>query len=145
MRGIILGLFLAMLAVSTASAKKEKVLRLDGPVDQAVLARFQAAWPAVERACPGLVKYSSSWEFEGVRQCFYTTDGQTTLDDGAGFTIRVAADGSTPAAYKVGGHTCYFCIHAGDREMDVSKTPCESLCTDTVRKYDGKDLVLPLK
>lgn len=83
--------------------------------------------PAIRRACPGLDKYSSSFEKARIENNYRTS-----------ILFDVRESSKVPGAYKAEGHTCYLEIDSTGKSIYVEKLACKSICLDQLNTPDGQ-------
>ena len=100
------------------------------------------AWPKIQKACPGINKYSSDLRIEGV---------EDNLDYNK-VTIKIKLpDGSSsiPADYAALGHNCFLDIAKDGKSVSIAKNACKAVFMD--KKIEGttddtgNDFVINLK
>lgn len=111
---------------------KEQSLRFELPQDlkPEVTARLKASWPKVMAACPGLTKYAVDLSFAGVEDNLeFAPDDAKRIE----MKFKVSENPTrVPASYRAFGHTCYFGVSPDGKNLLISKSPCASVCFDSV-------------
>lgn len=85
------------------------------------------ALPAIRQACPGLDKYSQSFENTRVEDNFRTS-----------ILFNIPEQARIPEAYKAGGHTCYIEIDSKGNSIFIEKLACKSVCLDQLTTPKGQ-------
>lgn len=83
--------------------------------------------PGVRQVCPGLDKYSQTFENIHVEDRYRTT-----------VIFDVPDTSHIPDAYKAGGHTCYVEIDSTGKSIFIEKQACKSICLDQLNTPDGQ-------
>lgn len=83
--------------------------------------------PAIRRACPGLDKYSSSFEKARIENNYRTS-----------ILFDVRESSKIPEAFKAGGHTCYVEIDSTGKSIYIEKLACKSICLDQLNTPEGQ-------
>ena len=99
----------------------------------------EQAWPKIKATCPGLQKYSSDIQFSGIEDNLsYASENAKRIE----IKFRVSeSPAKIPGNYRAAGHMCFFSVSPDGKKLNISKSSCASLCTDTEESGEySKDL-----
>ncbi len=127
-KGVLAVAFSALAACGGDAPKQTTVFSVPTK-DELVLASL----PSIRQACPGLDKYSGSFQGNRVEKLFRTT-----------IVFDINERNSIPEPYKASGHSCYVEIEKDGSAILIEKKACKSVCLDQLDVPDGQ-LKLSLK
>ncbi len=104
------------------------------------------AWPKIKQACPGLNKYASSLQFDGIEENFsYAPEHAQRVS----IKFKIPDnDQNIPLNYVANGHTCYLEVSRDGKTLTVSKNACKAVCLDKEihgTSYENNQLMLSLQ
>lgn len=95
----------------------------------AIKTTVEDVWPKIKTICPGLIRYSSDIQFAGIENNLsYAPENAKRIE----IKFRVSENPTKiPDSYRAAGHMCFFSLSPDGKELNISKSSCASLCTDT--------------
>lgn len=133
-------LILAAVAVAACSSKSSTLEpKVPESLDATERQVITSAWPKVRKACPGLDRFASALQPQGV-------ESNQRLD--VVFEVK-EGDASIPSNYMASGHRCFFGISRDGASLAVAKEGCKAVCLGRPIQSDeplaSKDLLLTLQ
>lgn len=134
----LISVLLVGLLAGCGAAEKPVELQLDKSLSKGAAAMLSAAWPRVQTACPGLMKYGDNMsvaEVSGIE----TTQGYR-------YSVRVHVNSNSPALAEMKvfeGENCFYQFSPDGARLELWKSMCVRACLDDRNQTVGS-LEVPL-